>query len=172
MSDNDVRRENLNKEAFHKLREATILKNYAINSNLELTDELLFRFGGYEHSVFNDDITPTILGDLDIVIRDLTEITFPATAETISRGLDNTKPRKFLKSLIWMSICALIITVISYNVKTEYAPSITAIFLGLLGAIVNVFFHAIGVMSERVFGENADERHLEFPVDDSYDSRF
>ncbi len=137
------------------------LKDYALSSNLDLSDEVL---EDINHLVSGDISSAASRGyTLDRCIRDVTEITYPTTIETI--GLDKSKylgiQNKFLWIIAIFGIIMLILAVVARSVLSALPPdSTTATFalesfltacLGTLGALVYIFFNLIGVLSEKAF---------------------
>jgi flagellar basal body-associated protein FliL len=108
-----------------KLQKAIALKDYAIQNNLFVPDNILTTLNNVEHSVEDRDKAKNAL-NLDIAIRDLTEITYPTTLDTIQDTDDSQGSLKgshlqwFLPLLV---IVTLVIAIYSYAFVEALDPS-------------------------------------------------
>ena len=166
-----------------RLNGALRLKEYAINANLNIPNEIFELLNKSVSKVEKNEQSD----DLDIAIRDLTSITYPTTIETIE-AMDLVKPNKFLWILLLFGLIVLFIAVFAdgaaiaheamkthvkdithvatsgdhdHNsfwmavIKAPWWSSIKAVCLGFLGAIVYAFFHITGIMKDRAYDKEA-----------------
>jgi hypothetical protein len=132
-----------------KLDGALLLKDYALSANLDVPEDIIKNLN--DAAVAEN--LQTQASTIDIAIRDLTAITYPTTIETLQATV-RIQPNRFLWGLLGLAMVALVAGVYAYHGNKDtfaWWPSILAICLGLLGALVNVFFHLIGIMKERAF---------------------
>jgi hypothetical protein len=151
-----------------KLEKAIALKDYALAANFDVPEDIIkrlnkvaFRKGSLTSEDLADEAT-----DIDTVIRDLTEITYPTTIHTLFLSGDSPKQTRAFKvfsmTLVALGICGLVFAIIGYwEMWALQAPealagkkaweSIVALSLGLLGSLVYILFNMIGILSEKAF---------------------
>ena len=143
-----------------RVQQTVLLKDYAISNNLEISDETLrainYLLANKEHEPNEDNQYL-----LDRCIRDLTEVTYPTTIETvgINGGGFSGSGSRFLWTLAIIGMVILGLTVFSFSALQETSASnlyasILAACLGTLGALIYIFFNLIGVMSEKAFSDS------------------
>jgi hypothetical protein len=135
-----------------RLEQARHLKDYALNSNLFVPDKVLEKL--YQATTKSVE-TPEVL--VDEVIRDLTSLTYPTTIETLEAS-KNPKAQRFVRDLLILSLAVLLLGIVSQNADRSsfiWAPSILAVSLGILGAIVYAFFHMVGLLREGAYDPSA-----------------
>jgi hypothetical protein len=152
-----------------KLDGAVALKDYAISNNFYVVDDIIQKLNDARSAAHENKISEHAT-KIDTAIRDLTEITFPTTIETLSLAEGKDEPvgyKYFKRVLIMLSLFAIFISIYSYDIAFTPAPepnrlwlSIFAASLGLLGAIIYILFNVIGILSERAF--NADDAYANY----------
>ena len=137
------------------------LKDYAIGHRLPVTDEILDDIAQARHTESHRERQVLI----DRSIRDLTALTYPTTIETISEqgtGLFGSS-RAYFRLLMILGVLALIIVVIAASLSDvetldpryqELNRNLVPVFLGLLGTLIYIYFHLIGVLSEKAFSQD------------------
>lgn len=127
------------------------LLDYAISSNLSVPDQVIETL----HTARSDSATSDGAA-LDKAIRDLTEITYPTTIESIRATGAGSSPTLFVTLLLGVSLLLLFlgafVSQAASTLMTKAAQqAILAISLGALGALTYIFFNLIGVLAERAF---------------------
>jgi len=121
---------------------------------------------------------PDVRVTVDMAIRDLTQITFPTTIDTLSfqNSDDGLKVmRSFRRNLTSIAILALLIAVFAFSISKagqidikgvviplkDLGMALLGVSLGLLGAITYVIFNLIGEWTEKVMNkDDPDEAYL------------
>ncbi len=138
-----------------ELQGAEMLLEFAINANLDVSDQILQAIASSRNL---EEPSSEDIYNLKKAVRDLTSLTYPTTISSI-KASEAANPNKQLSILIVIALPALMVAIFlgHSNAKTyAWAPSVIAVCLGLLGSIVNVFFHIIGVMKERVITQESN----------------
>ena len=145
----------LEEALWKKLEEALTLKDYAINANLDVDDDIIEKLNKASKSLSLEHAS-----DIDKALRDLTSITYPTTVETlrVSRGPGGLS-ESAQKLMFWLLVIAPVVLLVALvAVWQEQAgkypvlwQSLIALCLGMLGSVVYIFFNLIGVMVERAF---------------------
>ena len=136
------------------------LKDYAISANLNVPTDVIESINRAQlagPSGARKNATA-----VDEALRDLTAITFPTTLDTLDLT-ESLQPSRFLWGLIGLGAVVLTVAVLSSAgdiVAFPWWPPIQAVSLGLLGAVVYVFFNLLGVMRERAFKPQAQFENL------------
>ena len=151
-SETDEAKKSKNESVILKLKSAQKLKDYAISENLDVPDEIIEKLNkSLKESKSIDE------SELDTAIRDLTSITYPTTIKTL-QATEELKPNRFLWSLVILSLLLLCLAIVGYvkpTVHPELWQSLLNVSLGMLGALVYVFFNIIGVMKAHAFEPDA-----------------
>ena len=136
-----------------KRQKAIALKDYAIENNFFVPDDILV--------ALNDDAVNAT--NLDKAIRDLTRITYPTTIETISFQVAELPwlSKFFTLSLVPILLLSLGGAIyLSILNDPQWWASPLAALLGLMGAIVNMLFNIIGIISEKAFNSRDNSMNL------------
>lgn len=149
-----------NADFYKKLSLLIALKDYALSRNLFLEDEILEEIGKISGDTYKNEQTRN--AKLDICIREVTRVTYPTTIKTLN--IDGSrrfgKGSLFLTALfflgagvLWAAMHFHAISLGNVNAEIEFYQSVFAACLGVLGAIIYIFFNLIGVLSEEAFDE-------------------
>jgi hypothetical protein len=149
-----------------KLQQAIALKDYAIENNFFVPDDIIAALNKADYSDGDRGKAAESTINLDKAIRDLTRITYPTTVETIqvTDGLTES-PRVRRTPRCWILFVALTLVgaIVSYSAVSAASParpeemvlplaqSALAAFLGLMGTLVYILFNLIGIISEKAF---------------------
>jgi hypothetical protein len=142
-----------NRSVVLKLKSAQKLKDYAISENLDVTDEIIEKL----NKSLMESKESINESELDTAIRDLTYITYPTTIKTLE-ATEELRPSRFLWSLVILSLLVLCLAIVGYTKPTDHPElwqSLLNVSLGMLGALVYVFFNLIGVMKAHAFEPDA-----------------
>ncbi len=145
-----------------KLRNAIALKDYAIENNFYVPNEIIESLNNAEVVSDTEELVKHA-SNIDKAIRDLTAITYPTTIETIQLSEEKGTPssKKHLSWFKWviivLSVASLILAIYSYikcSSESSYRilwASILAASLGLMGTLTYVLFNVIGIIKEKAF---------------------
>ena len=142
-----------------RVQSAVKLKDYAISNNLDVSDETLRDLSQLASGV-QDGGNQEDQYLLDRCIRDITEVTYPTTIETLGRsGGFSGKGSAFMWIIAVVGVGALTVSILTFGKlqdaeSTELYTSILAASLGTLGALIYIFFNLIGVLSEKAFSDD------------------
>ena len=157
-----------------KLREAFLLKDYAINNNLPVSDAIIQNL----NAAASEELYPQAArtsddaerwNKLNYSIRDLTALTYPTTVETLMMTRSRAPLlRSIVIILVGLMAVALIVGVYSYDHvpilsgdgSSKMWSSAVAVTLGALGSLVYISFNLIGVLSEKAFSADDWTSHL------------
>jgi hypothetical protein len=141
-----------------KLKKAIALKDYAIENNFFVSDEIIDTLNNAEYSGGTPDKVAKSAANLDKAIRDLTGITYPTTVETVQVTDSSSEASRLSKEvklfaglLAAILIVSLIVAIVLSSTDSVRWASALAAILGLMGATVYIIFNLIGIISEKAF---------------------
>jgi len=143
------------KQLGERAKAAMDLMEFATEKNLAVPDSLIERV----HAVLRNP--PDMAADIDKAIRDLTQITYPTTIETLRVDKEAKEVRRFKTVILVVAIVAILVALGGYIVAQD-APSldpslhflgmsVLPVSLGVLGSLVYIFFNVTKVISEKAF---------------------
>lgn len=152
-------------DLIEKLRRATLLKDYAIENNLFVSDEIIEALNAAAYGAGERD-NAEIAARLDRAIRDLTGVTFPATTQTIQDAAQRTEGTQVSLGVNWFTLIIAILlgafvllAILSFIALSnndlggpeELWASSLALSLGAMGALVFMVFNVMRIIADKAF---------------------
>lgn len=138
-----------------KLEKAVRLKDFAIGNGYDVAPETIERLN---RLVYADDkeIKTESWTQLDCVLGELTSVTFPTTADTLSSEPQSKEYVRFQRVLFVLGLVALALAILGFvfsarGESVHISNSVLALSLGLLGAVVYSLFNVLRVVPPQAF---------------------
>lgn len=143
------------------LATASELKDFAVRRGLPVPDKTLTDLSQVRAAIEANQIKENLGARLDMIIRDLTTVTWPTTIHTLAFTSGRIRVSFFqrhFRTMLFVLLGLSLILSITGSILMKSAPSIgshlVALSLGLLGSTTYVFFNLTNVVSEGAFDES------------------
>ncbi|MBI3407975.1 MAG: hypothetical protein HY040_06420 [Planctomycetes bacterium] len=147
-----------NSDAKKRSDSALRLLDYAIAANLSVPDRVIDAlYAARSETTFPDGTARFARRpELDKAIRDLTELTYPTTIESIGATPSGSSFPRFVIFLLGVALLLLFLGAFASDADTKVFSKAAqhatiVISLGALGALTYIFFNLIGILSEKAF---------------------
>ena len=140
------------------LATASELKDFAVRRGLPVPDKTLTDLSQIRAAIEVNQIKENLGARLDMIIRDLTTVTWPTTIHTLAFTSGRIRvsffQRHFRTMLFVLLGLSLILSITGSILQSAVGNHLVALSLGLLGSTTYVFFNLTNVVSEGAFDES------------------
>ncbi len=156
----DVSIDHLKSEIEIKLKRALVLKDFAIENNYDVPEDIIEDLGEIQEN-FTDKRQSKVIADIDKSIKTITQMIFPSNYESIliakKSGKENFDINSFKNRLFLISSFVLFTAILSFfllcdqRLEIRITASVLSVSLGSLGALVYIMFNLVGIINESAF---------------------